>query len=782
MIGQIISHYQIIEELGRGGMGIVYKAQDTRLFRPVALKFLPSELTQDEEANQRFFHEAQTASQLDHQNISTIYEIDETADSRIFICMAYYAGETLKDKIADGPLSVADALNISIQIARGLAKAHEKGIIHRDIKPGNIIVQKDGTVKIIDFGLSKLINQQGLTKTNTTKGTAAYMSPEQALGKEVNGQADIWALGVVLYHMLTGEMPFRGENDPVILYSIVHEAPSSLLRLRPDVPKPLAQIITKAMSKEQSDRYASMNDMLKDLLLCQQNISQHPATSRLIAGKKRRKISTKYVVYAFAFTTIVVLTLAIFQILPLKNVTIDSIAVLPLDYISDDLEKSYYADEMTEGLIKNLAKIKALRVISRTSVMAYKDNPKPVPEIADELNVKAIIEGSVNYLENRLRVTVKLIDAKDDRHVWANSYNRKVSDIYILQGEITRAIAKEIQVELNPLVRTNLENMRPVNPEAYELLRMAQEFFRRRTSEAYAKAIEYMQAAFEKDPNYAYAYASLANSYIYMANWNLMPPHEAAEKAKQLAYKALEIDSLLYEAHGVMGYIKMVYDWDWEGAAKFHYRRKELYPNDSWNYFNSAWMLAARFRRFDEAFREMERCIELNPTGHYGQYGWLLYTAGRYDRAIEKLQKAIQIDPTGYSVHQTLGQTFLEEKMYERAIEEIKKAIDLCPEGSLVVTPRAALAHAYAVSGKRQEAEKILTELLDLKKQQYVSYYDLAVIHTGLGQHDLAFEKLENAVECRDGWLAGHLNIDPRFEPVRSDARFSAILKQIGIE
>lgn len=762
---------------------MVYKAKDTKLNRFVALKFLPSELTRDEEANKRFIQEAQTASTLDFQNIATIHEIDRDSDGRIFISMAYYEGETLKDKISKGTLPIEKIVNISIQIAQGLAKAHEKGIIHRDIKPGNIIVQNDGTVKIIDFGLSKLLYQKAITISGTTKGAAAYMSPEQALGQEINQQADIWALGVVLYEMLTGNLPFTGDYDAAILYTIVHEKPQPIHTVRSDVPKPIVRIVETAMAKQQAERYLSMDNMLSDLLLCQEYVLREGVLSSFSADKTpRRKISSKSLTLSFAVLFIALLVFVAILFFPNKSETINSIAVLPLSYISDDLSQSPYADEMHEGIIKNLAKIKNLHVISRTSVMQYKENPKKIPDIGSELNAEIIVEGSVSYLGKRFRTTVQLIKAKDDRHLWSDTFEGDLSDIYILQSEIAQAIAKEIHVELTPLERTNLENARPVDPEAYELLRLAQEFLRRRTPEAHTKAMEFMQKAFEKDPNYAYAYASLAKSYIFMANWNLMPPREAAEKAKQLAYKALEIDSMHYEAHDALGYIKMVYDWDWEGTIKLNNRRMELYPNDSGNYSGSAWILAARFRRFDEAFQEMERGIELSLTPPYNLYGWLLYTAGHYDQAIEKIQRAIQNDPTSYSPHQYLGQTLVEKKMYDKAFEEIKKAIDLCPEGSLITTPRAALAHAYAVAGKHQEAEKILNELSDLAKQQYVSHYDLAIIYTGLGQYDLAFEKLDLAVEYRDGWLAGHLNIDPRFEPIRSDARFIEILRKIGIK
>ncbi len=420
MIGKIISHYKIIEKLGGGGMGVVYKAEDTKLKRLVALKFLPLDLTRDEEAKERFVHEAQAASALDHPNICAIHEIDENEDGRIFICLAYYEGETLKKKVASGQLSVASAIDIAMQTAQGLARAHEAGITHRDIKPANLMITNRGEVKIVDFGLAKLVGRTQLTKAGMTVGTVAYMSPEQTRGTEVDHRTDIWALGVVLYEMISGQLPFKGEYEQAVVYSILNEEPKPLIPTRQDTPMELQGIVTKALAKDRAERYQHVEEILADL----KHISRASESRPVGTTKTRRPNRKRVLLYGSIASFLILLVVGKIYFFYERSETIDAIAVLPLANLSGDPNQEYFADGMTEALISDLGQIEALRVISRTSVMQYKGGTKPLPAIGRELNVDAVVEGSVQSSGNRVSISVRLIVAETEKRLWSESFER----------------------------------------------------------------------------------------------------------------------------------------------------------------------------------------------------------------------------------------------------------------------------------------------------------------------------------------------------------------------
>ncbi|MFQ5641986.1 MAG: protein kinase, partial [bacterium] len=524
MIGKTISHYKIVQKLGGGGMGIVYKAEDTKLKRTVALKFLPQDLTRDQEAKERFLHEAQAASALDYPNICTIYEIDETEDGQMFICMAYYEGATLKLLIDNCQLTIYQSIEIAIQVAQGLAKAHEQGIIHRDIKPANIMVTRDGVVKIVDFGLAKLAGVTQITRTGTTMGTVAYMSPEQTRGETVDQRTDIWSLGAVLYEMLTAQLPFRGDYEQAVVYSILNEEPEPLAELGIKVSAKLEQIVAKALAKSPDRRYQKMKEMLTDLRVLKKE-SEAESTKEVLTKKKPAL----------------------------------SIAVLPFVDMSSQKDQEYFCDGMAEELIDAMTKIEGLQVVSRSSAFQFKGESPDIRKVGEKLNVNHVLEGSVRKAGNRLRITAQLINVEDGYHLWSEKYDREMEDVFAIQDDIARTIVSTLKIKLvgeqeAPLVKRHTDNL-----EAYNLYLKGRYFWNKRHEGGMQQAMEYFNQALEKDPAHALAYSGLADCFIILGFYTYLPPKEAFSKAKALAQKALEIDDTLGEAHTSLGFVR----WDY---------------------------------------------------------------------------------------------------------------------------------------------------------------------------------------------------------------------------
>jgi len=546
MIGKIISHYRILEKLGEGGMGVVYKAQDTKLDRIVALKFLPKHLLYDSEAKTRFENEAKSASALNHTNITTIYEIDEV-EGECFICMEYAEGKSVKELIKEKTFSIEEILNISIQIAEGLNAAHKKSIVHRDIKSDNIMLTDEGLVKIMDFGLAKLRGVSKLTKTGTTLGTMHYMSPEQVQGTEVDERSDIFSFGVVLYEMITGQLPFKGEHEAAVIYSILNEAPEPLARYKAGVPGELQRVVDKALAKNRDERYQHVDEMIADLKSIRRKLETTPTVHE--SGKpKRLKKRSAYIYANFAFLIVILILIKLFFFTPSRT-PIDSLAVLPLQNLSGDVNQEYFSDGMTEALITELQKIKSLRVISRTSVMRYKKTEKLLPEIAKDLNVKGVVEGSVSREGDIVRVSVQLIQASPEKHLWARNFDRPMQNILALQSEVAQAIANEIGASLTPQERTRLTSSRPVSPESYQLYLKGCFFWNKATAPAAEKSVEYFQQAIEKDSNFAAPHAALADAYALLGQMAALSQAEYVPKQKKAVMKALEIDDGMGEAH-----------------------------------------------------------------------------------------------------------------------------------------------------------------------------------------------------------------------------------------
>ncbi len=741
MIGQTVSHYKILNKLGEGGMGVVYKAQDLRLDRLVALKFLPTHLGAEEEQKKRFFQEAKAASALDHPNICTIHEIDQTEKGQIFICMAYYEGEPLNKKIEKGSLKLEEALAITLQIAQGLAKAHRQGIVHRDIKSGNVVITEDGVAKIVDFGLAKLLGKNATAKTKTV-GTPNYISPEQLRGEVVDHRADLWSLGVVLYEMLTGHKPFKGEYEQAVMYAVLNETPAPVSSLRKEVPFALDSVVAKCLQKNPAGRYQKAEDLIEDL----------KRSDRALADKQ-----------------------------PTVRSAAKSIAVLPFDNISPDPENEYFSDGLTEEIITHLSKIRSLKVISRTSIMRYKGIKKPLREIAAELGVQHILEGSVRKYGNDLRIAAQLIDAIPDVHLWAETYRGKLEDVFAIQEKVAGEIVEALKLTLSPQEQKNLEKRQTENPEAYQLYLLGRFWWNKRTEEGMKKGIAFFNQAIEKDPEYALPYVGLADAHILLGVYGYLPFREVMPKAEKATLKAQKLDSTLAEAHASLAHFKMLYEWDWAGGEKAFLRTFELNPNYAAAYLWYSLTLSA-LGRLDEALAAIKRARELDPLSLIinTDVGLVQYLARRYDLAIEEFRKTLEIDPNFYVAHVLLGRAWVQVGNFDEATSELQKALELSGGSTLVLATRG---YVYARAGRKAEALAVQEKLEEISKERYVSPYTQALLSTGLGETERAFEWLERALEERCLW-AVHTPIagDPVFDPLRPDPRFSALLRRVGLE
>jgi len=737
MINKTISHYKILEKLGGGGMGVVYKAQDIKLDRTVALKFLPPNMLADKEAEQRFISEAKAASSFDHPNICTIFEIAKTDDDQLFIVMACYEGETLKKKIEKEFIKTDDAIDIIIQIATGLQKAHEKEIIHRDIKPANIFITKDGMVKILDFGLAKVSTQTQLTTMGTTMGTVAYMSPEQTKGEEVDHRTDIWSLGVVFYEMLTGQLPFKGEYEQAVIYSILNEDPKFIAELSGDIQPQLTHIVERALKKNPKERYQTTKDLIDGL-------KAFDKSGASIKGK----------------------------------MIISTVAVLPFSNMSNDTEQQYFCDGMAEDIINDLAHLKDLRVVARTSSFAFRDKNLDIREIGRKLGAHSILEGSVRKAGNRLRITAQLINVADGYHLWSERYNRELEDVFAIQEEISNAIVNALKIELTRETDTPILKRYPNNLEAYDLYLKGRYFWNTRQSGGLEKARHHFEKAVKIEPTYALAYAGLADYYNIMGWYAYSTPKESLPKAKQAALKALEINNNLAEAHSALAFAKWTYDWDMETAEKEFKHAIELNPNYSTAHMWYSNFLVANSRS-EKGLVEIEKALTLDPLSHTIQAcsGGMFYLAGQYDRAVRQCTNTLEMNPKFSLARNILTLIYEQQLNYIEAIKEglkIRKDFD-SPEAI------SSLGYAYARSSKIDEAIQLLNELIKLSKKKYVSSYHIAVIYIGLNKKEDAIVWLEKAVEERSPSLV-YLKVDPIFNSLQADPRFIEILRKIGLE
>ena len=783
MTGQNISHYKILEKLGEGGMGVVYKAEDTKLKRAVALKFLPPELTRDPEAKERFVHEAQAASAIEHNNICNIHEIDETEEGQTFIVMACYDGETLEEKIQRGPLKVEEALGIAIQISEGLKEAHDKSIVHRDIKPANIMITFKGQVKIMDFGLAKLRGRTKVTKEGTTLGTVAYMSPEQARGEEIDHRTDIWSLGVILYEMVTGQRPFKGEYEQAVVYSIMSEIPEPITGLRTGVPMALERIVAKLMAKRPEERYQHVGDLLVDLKALKKHVESAELPPQPI--KKETRAGQRILVYGsiLAVLTVFAAFVVLFfiflsQFLPQKAESIDSIAVLPLENLSGDPGQDYFSDGMTEAVISELANIRALKVISRTSVMRYKETDKTVPDIAKELKVDAVVEGSVLRAGDRVRITAQLIEAREDRHLWAKNYECDLHDVLKLQSDVAQDIANEIRVSLTEQEKAILTASRSVNPEAHEAYLRGLYHWNKRTEEDLKKSIEYYDKAIEKESAFAVAYAALSQTYIVLTSWGYVSHTESHPKAREMAEKALEIDDRLAEAHTALGALSEG-EWNWKEAENEYRRALELNPNYATGHQWYAEFLTV-LERHEEARAEMKRALELDPLSLIinQNLGIVYFFARDYDSALKQFQKTSELEKNfGATLYYTFV-AYFDKGMYAEAVQTYQEMLSL-NEATRHLSEQAG--RIYEEGGKEGFLRWILDNIEDISPLPYLMPYNLSMLHARLGENDEAFRYLDLMYEQRHPRLR-YIKVMPPFDTIRSDARFMELLKKMGLE
>jgi TolB-like protein/tRNA A-37 threonylcarbamoyl transferase component Bud32/Tfp pilus assembly protein PilF len=788
MIGQTFRQYRIVAKIGAGGMGEVYRARDERLEREVALKVLPASALADDGARKRFRKEALALSKLNHPNIATIYDFD--SESGIdFLAMEYVPGETLANRVGGRPLSEKEVVALSSQIADALEEAHEHGIVHRDLKPGNIMVTPKGRAKVLDFGLARLLRPGANLAGNDTvslaqgvSGTLPYMAPEQLHDEPPDPRSDIFSLGAVIYELATGRRAFTETIQARLTEAILRHEPVLPRALNPQLSPELERIILKCLEKGPDLRYQSAKELGVDLRRL--NASTAVAIPAATGGGRVRYGRAAY---AAAFGILAVLVIAILawwnkgggSIIYGRYVanapTVHALAVLPLANLSADPAQEYFADGMTEELTTELAQISGLRVVSRTSTMRYKGTQKSLAEIAQDLHADTVIEGSIERSGDEVRITAQLINARTDTHLWAHSYKRELRDVLALQSEVARAIAEEIQVQLTPRERERFGHSRPVDPAAYEAYLKGLYHWNFHTSGELQKAIAEYQRAIQLDPGYALAYVGVASAYELLPLNGDVAPQQALPKAKEYALQAIELDPQLSEAHCALAFALGQYDWGWTDAEREFKRAIELSPSNA-----VARALYARMssiqRRHAEAISEATRARELDPIS--GQIGLQLsaayFYARQYERSVDAFHRALENNPNLWPLHYFLGQVYEQQGLFRDAIVEFQKA-----QGPTLLAT-SGMGHLFAISGRRSDAEKILSDLALRSKTGYIPPTYLARVYVGLGERGQALEWLEKGYAARDSHMA-FLGVEPAFDPLRSDPRFVDLLRRLHL-
>jgi eukaryotic-like serine/threonine-protein kinase len=784
MIDEIISHFRITEKLGAGGMGVVYKAIDTRLDRPVALKFLPDNMTKDAQALERFRREARAASALNHPGICTIYDIGEQ-DGRAFIAMEFIDGETLRAHIHGKPLVVEETLKLGIQIAEALDTAHAEGIIHRDIKPANIFVTKRGQAKVLDFGLAKLVlkgiaegDAGGEVPESTSivgiiSGTPAYMSPEQIRGDNLDERTDIFSLGLLLYEMATGRQAFGGGTGGMIIEAVLTKAPAAARSINSEIPAGLEEIINKALHKDRDQRYQHAADIRSDLqgLECGSDSGRRAAEGASVSTAGHLQSSGEQSTRSLRAQAGTIRAERVSKI-------INSLAVLPFENVSREAEHEYLSDGIAGSLINILATVPKLRVMAQSTVFRYKGRGIDPQAIGRELNVRAVLTGRIMQSGGSLRIGSELVDVATGTQLWGAQFDRQPGDIFAIQDEISNEISGKLRLKLTRAERKRLAKRQTEDAEAYRLYLKGRHHWNQWTEEGFYKAIEYFQQAVEKDPGYALAHAGVADAYVLLG-WNsYLPPKDAFPKGKMASLAAMRLDQDLGEAHTSLAAVLWLHTWQWPEAQVEFERSLTLNPAyPTANHWYAEYLMT--MGRHAEAIARMKASQELDPLSLIISVaiGWAFYMGRRYEEAMEQLRRTVELDPNYPVTYWILGLLLRKMGRYEEGIAEGEKGVKLSGGSPLM---RAALAQSLAAAGRGQEAVQILGDLTELAKQKYVAPYFFAGIHIDLGEHERAMEYLEKAYEERSHWLI-YLHIDPSMDGLRPDSRFQEMLRRIGL-
>ena len=778
--GSIFSNrYQIIEELGKGGMGKVYKVFDTEIKEKVALKLLKPEVAADSETIERFRNELKFARKIRQANVCQMFDLARDEGS-YYITMEYVQGEDLKRLIRKmGRLSAGQAVSIGKQVCAGLAEAHRLGVVHRDLKPQNIMVDEDGNARIMDFGIARSVKAKAITGVGVMIGTPEYMSPEQVEGKEADQRSDIYSLGIVLYEMVTGRVPFEGDTPFTIGIKHKSEMPKNPRELNAQIPEDLGRLILKCMAKEKEKRYQSASDLAAELTRIEKEL---PTTEKLVSRRKAKTEKApsvrrrRYALYGAVVVLALLIVVAGIFLFRGRGKAISSIAVMPFGYAGGGAEMEYLAEGMTESIISNLSQLPGLKkVIARSSVFHYKGKEIVPKDVGQELGVDAVLISRMNQRGDELTINVELVNTTDNTRIWGDQYKKKVGEVFDFQQEISNSIAENLKLKLTGEEIKRIGKRYTVSPEAYQAYVRGRFFWNKRTEEGLKTAIEYFNQAIDKDPNYALAYAGLADTYAILPQYSSVPPKDAFEKATAAVAKALQLDDTIVEAHTALAETKVFWSWDWEGGRKEFKRAIELNPSYATAHHWYAFLLMF-LGEFDESIEQITQAQELDPLSLIitANMGLMRFYARRYDEAIEYDKKTIEMDPNFGEIHWYLGMAYCQKRRYEEAIQELQRAAALSGQ---FAKHYATLGYAYVLAGKKDEAVRIVEEL---KKKGQDRYY-AASVYAVLGDKDRAFECLDESFKERSDDIP-YLKVDPILDSLRPDPRFKALLKKANLE